>query len=123
MRRYLESITAFGIGLAWLLGDNSPLFDIQRPIKDSLVLPLASYSLKNVCKHPKLVNYQWQDRDSGSQWSIVQFAEFLNAPDAMARERIKTNILTYNFDDVMASRMLEVWLRSLQSAPAVTQSA
>jgi uncharacterized protein len=30
----------------WLLGDDSPLFDIQGPVKDSFVLPLASYGLK-----------------------------------------------------------------------------
>jgi predicted RecB family nuclease len=109
--------------VAWLLGDTSPLFDMQRPIKDSLVLPLASYGLKYICKHPKLVNYQWNDNDSGSQWSVVQFARYLAETDQQIRKQIKEKILIYNFDDVMATRMLELWLKSLPSAAAIAQSA
>jgi len=109
--------------VAWLLGDNSPLFDLQKPVKDSLVLPLASYGLKYICKHPGLVNYQWNDADSGSQWSVVQFVRYLMAGDPVIRDQIKSNILTYNFDDVMATRMLELWLRSLSSSTEAAQSA
>ena len=48
----------------YLLGDSSPLFDIQKPILESLVLPLRGYGLKDICKHPQLVDYQWQDVES-----------------------------------------------------------
>ncbi len=98
--------------VAWLLGANSPLYDIQVPVKDCLVLPLAGYGLKYVCKHPKLVNFQWKDSDSGSQWSVVQYANYLMSATPSDREKLKRDILTYNFDDVMATRMLELWLRS-----------
>ena len=103
----------------WLLGEQSPLFDMQIPVLDSLVLPVSSYGLKYICKNPKLVNFQWQDVGSGSQWSVVQFEKFLNETDRATRDSIKSSILSYNFDDVMATRMLELWLRSLTKNEAV----
>ena len=99
--------------VAWLLGDDTPLFDLLEVVKECLVLPVASYGLKYICKHPKLVNFQWDDNDSGSQWSVVQFVNYLLTLVPDDRERIKRNILTYNFDDVMATRKLEEWLRKI----------
>ena len=98
----------------WLLGDNTPLFDLLETVRDCLVLPVASYGLKYICKHPKLVNFQWDDSDSGSQWSVVQYVNFLGELRPDDRERLKRNILTYNFDDVVGTRKLEEWLRAWQ---------
>ena len=97
----------------WLLGEQSPLFDIQKSVLKSLVLPIPSYGLKYICKHPKLVNFQWMDAGSGSQWSVVQFQKFLDSTDATQKQQIKQSILGYNFDDVLATRRLEIWLRTL----------
>jgi uncharacterized protein len=96
----------------YLLGEESPLFDMQKPVLDSLVLPLQGYGLKDICKHKDLVNFQWEDDSSGSQWSVVQFNRFLaeNNPDMKAQ--LKTEILGYNRDDVIATRRLEEWLRA-----------
>jgi len=99
--------------VAWLLDDDTPLFDLRKVVKNCFVLPLASYGLKYICKHPKLVNFQWDDADSGSQWSVVQFVNYLGTMIPAERERIKRDILTYNFDDVMATRKLEEWLRNI----------
>ena len=96
----------------FLLGDNSPLFDIQKPILQSLVLPVQSYGLKDICKHPKLVNFHWQDEKSGSQWAVVQFHRFLRATNKKIRAVLKENTLSYNRDDVRATHAIEVWLRS-----------
>ena len=96
----------------WLLGKDTPLFDIKNPVMESFVLPLAGYGLKQICKHEGLVNFQWSDGDSGSQWSVVQFAKYLAEPINGRREQIKNDILGYNFDDVMATRKLEVWLKN-----------
>ncbi len=96
----------------WLLGEDSPLFDMQKPVTDNLVLPLQSYGLKDICKHKDLVNFQWEDDDSGSQWSIVQFNRFLTETDSQQKDKLKTEILGYNRDDVTATRRLEEWLRN-----------
>lgn len=98
--------------VVYLLGNESPLFDLQKPVLASLVLPLQGYGLKDICKHPDLVNFQWQDEESGSQWSVVQFNRFLAEPNSEARARLKEEILGYNRDDVTATRRLEEWLRA-----------
>lgn len=95
----------------WLLGKKTPLFDIQKPVKESFVLPLAGYGLKQICKHRKLVNFQWSDLDSGSQWSVVQFVKYRTELMKTRREKLKEDILSYNLDDVLATRKLEEWLR------------
>lgn len=96
----------------YLLGDESPLFDMQKPLLESLVLPLQGYGLKDICKHKDLVNFQWEDDSSGSQWSVVQFNRFLYETDPTLKQSLKSDILGYNRDDVIATRRLEEWLRS-----------
>ena len=100
--------------VAWLLDkDTGPLYDIQKPVTENLVLPLSGYGLKKICKHSDLVNFQWEDDGSGSQWSIVQHIKFLRSENAEERKVIKDSILAYNRDDVRATRKLEEWLRGL----------
>jgi len=98
--------------VTYLLGEESPLFDLQKPVLDSLVLPLQGYGLKDICKHPDLINFQWQDDDSGSQWSVVQFNHFLAETDPAIKASLKAEILGYNQDDVTATLRLEEWLRA-----------
>ena len=97
--------------VTWLLGDDSPLFDMQNPVLDCLVLPLQGYGLKDICKHPGLVNFQWDNEESGSQWSVVQFNRFRVETNPTEKQKLKTAILGYNRDDVIATRKLEIWLR------------
>jgi predicted RecB family nuclease len=97
----------------YLLSDDGPLFDMQKPILQSLVLPLRGYGLKDICKHKELVDFQWSDEESGSQWSIVQFHNFLNEQCDGIRSNLKRDILGYNRDDVLATRFLEEWLRGI----------
>ncbi len=96
----------------WLLGDNSPLFDLQKPVQEQLILPLQGYGLKEICKHKDLVNFQWKNKHSGSQWSVVQFNHFLIETDSEKKDQLKTEILDYNRDDVTATWQLEKWLRN-----------
>jgi len=97
--------------VSYLLGKDSPLFDMQKPVLNSLVLPLQGYGLKDICKHSDLVNFQWEDDSAGSQWSVVQFNRFLHEPDPAVKSQLKKEILGYNRDDVIATRRLEEWLR------------
>jgi predicted RecB family nuclease len=92
--------------VAYLLADDGPLFDLQKPVLKSLVLPLQGYGLKNICKHPDLVNFQWQDDHAGSQWSVVQFNQYLAETDLNMKAKLKADILRYNRDDVTATRPL-----------------
>jgi predicted RecB family nuclease len=98
--------------VAWLLGEALPLFDMSKVVKRCLALPTPGVGLKAVCKHPKLVNFQWQNEVSGSQWSVVQYVRFLRSKDSLERQRIRADIIGYNHDDVRAARALEVRLRA-----------
>ncbi|MDA0775477.1 MAG: TM0106 family RecB-like putative nuclease [Proteobacteria bacterium] len=98
----------------YLLGDDSPLFDLQKPVLESLVLPLQSYGLKDICKHPNLVNFQWKNIDSNGAWSIVKYDQFLNETSKEIRQKLKKEILEYNEDDVEATLRLEEWLKSIE---------
>mgnify|MGYP006268345685 CR=1 FL=1 len=53
--------------VVWLLDEHGPLFDLLEFIRQNLILPVRSYSLKAICKHPDLVNFQWDLEESGSQ--------------------------------------------------------
>ena len=97
--------------VSWLLGEKSPLFDLCKVIRESFALPTFGYGLKAVCKDKRIVDFQWELGESGSQWSVVRYADYLSAPDH-ERSRIKDEILSYNRDDVRATRALEVWVRS-----------
>ena len=109
----------YGMGnhatVKWLLGADSPLFDMQNPVLDCLVLPLQGYGLKDICKHPGLVDFQWENEESGSQWSVVQFNRFRAETSLTEKQKLQAAILGYNRDDVIATRRLEVWLRELFS--------
>ncbi len=56
---------------------------------------MASYGLKQICKDEGLVNFQWQDDESGSQWSVVQFVKYRMELIKEPREQMKKDILTY----------------------------
>jgi uncharacterized protein len=101
----------------WLLNGGG-LFDLRETVVNSLVLPTNGYGLKEICKHKDLVNFQWELEESGSQWSVVRFHDFLNAETKGQREPIMREILSYNRDDVRATRALEVWLEDLRNITA-----
>jgi uncharacterized protein len=96
----------------WLLGDDSPLLDIQVVTKAAFVLPVMSYGLKSICRDRRLVNFQWRLEESGSQWSVVRYHDYLAATDPDEAAAIKAEILTYNEDDVRATAALVDWLRA-----------
>jgi len=105
--------------VSYLLGKDSPLFDLQKSVRNSLVLPLQGYGLKDVCQHRDLVDFQWQEKGSGAQWSVVQFNRYLSESNPDVRARLKKEILSYNRDDVTATRRLAEWLRQ---APWLSQT-
>lgn len=98
----------------WLLTDDGPLLDVQKLVKDAFVLPVMSYGLKSICRDPRLVNFHWRLEESGSQWSVVRYYDYLSAETDAAAAQIKTEILTYNEDDVRATEALVNWLHELK---------
>lgn len=103
----------------WLLEEEGSCFDIKDAVSDSLILPIHGYGLKAICKEPALVDFQWTLEESGSQWSVVRYADYLSCDDAAERKRIRQELLIYNRDDVRGTRALEVWLDRPALAPSV----
>jgi len=99
----------------WLLADGGPLLDLRTVVKDAYVLPLLSYGLKMICRDPRLVNFQWRLDESGSQWSVVRYYDYLDAGTDAAAAEIKAEILTYNEDDVRATQALTRWLERMET--------
>lgn len=99
--------------VSWLLGSDTPLFDLARVVKDSLILPLTGYGLKKICKDKRLVNFSWRLSESGAQWSVVRYVAYLRTRASTAQASIREEILTYNRDDALATRALECWLRRM----------
>lgn len=97
----------------WLLGDEGPLLDLQKIVKDAFVLPVMSYGLKSICRDPRLANFQWRLAESGSQWSVVRYYDYLDAASDRAAMEIKSEILIYNEDDVRATAALVTWLDTM----------
>jgi uncharacterized protein len=97
----------------WLLDDPSSCFDIFVATADSLILPITGYGLKKICKNKDLVNFQWQLEESGSQWSVIRYADYLETDEGPEKEAIKKELLTYNKDDVLGTRAQEVWLAAM----------
>ena len=99
----------------WLLADGGPLLDLQKLLKDAYVLPVMSYGLKSICRDPRLVNFQWRLEESGSQWSVVRYYDYLGAETDVRAAEIKTEILTYNEDDVRATEAVIEWLARIKN--------
>ena len=100
----------------WLLDSDGPLWDLQSFVKRNFVLPVESYGLKNICRDERLVDFQWRLEESGSQWSVVRYYDYvaaLAAGNVTVATAIKQEILIYNEDDVRATAAMIDWLQSI----------
>lgn len=117
IQRYAERYSGFDDPtVQWLLADDGPLWDLQHFLKLHYILPVRSYGLKAICRDPRLVNFHWRDEQSGSQWSVVRYYDYVAAmAEAKVAEahRIRDEILTYNEDDVRATAAVVDWLGGL----------
>lgn len=105
----------------WLLDEEHSCFDIKPQVSNNLILPVTGYGLKDICKPGDLVNFQWELSDSGSQWSVVRFHHWLKESDPRKRDQIKEELLSYNRDDVRATRAVEIWLQQFASRQSTKQ--
>ncbi len=116
IRRYAERFSNQTDDIVeWLLADDGPLLDLQKLLKAAYVLPVMSYGLKSICRDPRLVNFQWRLEESGSQWSVVRYYDYLGAETETLAAEIKAEILTYNEDDVRATEAVIQWLERIEA--------
>jgi predicted RecB family nuclease len=86
----------------------SNLFDLRPLTKDSVALPLPSYSLKVVEGY---VGFQRTQEEYGGAWSMAQFIMATETNDEAERNRRMGEILRYNEEDLSATWAVFEWLR------------
>lgn len=82
------------------------MVDLLPVIRKSVVLPVTSYSLKDVAR---FLGFNWRGEDASASQSVVWYNAYQNDGDPLWLERI----VEYNQDDLLATRVVKKWLASL----------
>ncbi|MHB8780353.1 MAG: TM0106 family RecB-like putative nuclease [Candidatus Geothermincolia bacterium] len=82
------------------------MVDLLPIVKGCVVLPLPSYSLKDVARY---VGFEWRGEDASASQSVVWYNNYLEDGE----ERWIDLIIEYNQDDLVATRKVHQWLTSL----------
>lgn len=83
------------------------LVNIEKIIKNSVVLPITSYSLKNIAK---TLGFRWQNKNANAMQSMCWYSTYLETKD---RKYLDLSI-EYNKDDCLALLYIKNWLESLK---------
>lgn len=86
----------------------SNLLDLLPVTKNSIVLPIPSYSLKEVEKY---VGFKRTQDEFGGSWSMAQFVLATETDDETERNARMAEILKYNKEDLAATWAVFEWLR------------
>jgi predicted RecB family nuclease len=83
------------------------LLDLLTVARDSVVLPVPSFSLKVIGKY---VGYKRTREKHGGQWSMAMFIEATETSDEAKRNELMAEILKYNSEDLEATWAVFQWL-------------
>jgi predicted RecB family nuclease len=90
------------------------LVDLLTVVKASVVLPLPSYGLKVV---EQLVGFERRLTEYQGNLAMARYIEACETSDPATREDIMSEILTYNEEDLDATRAVMEWLRQTIGRP------
>jgi uncharacterized protein len=110
LRRYAGRYGDIG-GIASRVAVN--LLDLLTVARESVVLPLPSFSLKVVEDH---VGFERKEVEYGGAWAMATFIEATETNDERKRKELMDKILAYNREDLEAMWAVFRWLRG--KAPA-----
>src|ERR1700693_5999470 len=92
------------------------LVNLLDVVRDSVVFPLPSLSLKVIEKH---VGFTRKLSETDGAWAICRYIEATETADPASRAEIMGRILAYNQEDLDAVRAVMEWLRGRSDhAPA-----
>lgn len=83
------------------------LVNLEKVIKDSLIMPVTSYSLKNIAK---VLGFKWKNKEASATQSMCWYSSYLETKD---RSFLDLSI-QYNKDDCYALKFIKDWLVSLK---------
>lgn len=87
---------------------HSNLLDLLPITRQSIALPLPSYSLKVVEKY---IGFKRTLDEYGGDWAMAQYIEAVETEDESKRKAIMDKILTYNKEDLEATWAVLLWLK------------
>jgi predicted RecB family nuclease len=106
LRRYVER---FGDSEGTARRVEANLLDLLTVTRDSLVLPLPSFSLKVVEDY---VGFERKGAEYGGAWAMATFIEATETSDEGKRKELMDKILAYNKEDLEATWAVFQWLRA-----------
>jgi uncharacterized protein len=106
LARYIER---YGDGAGTAARVKANLLDLLTITRDSVVLPLPSFSLKVVEDY---VGFERKEAEYGGQWAMATFIEATETSDEGKRKQLMAKILAYNKEDLEATWAVFEWLRS-----------
>lgn len=83
------------------------LINIEKIVKDSVIMPVTSYSLKNIAK---VLGFRWKNKEASATQSMCWYSNYLETKD---RKYLDLSI-EYNQDDCLALAFIKNWLLSLK---------
>lgn len=83
------------------------LINLEKIVKDSLIMPVTSYSLKNIAK---ALGFRWQNKEASATQSMCWYSNYLETKD---KSYLDLSI-QYNKDDCLALLFIKNWLLSLK---------
>lgn len=87
-------------------------FDLLPVVRDSLALPVPSYSLKAI---ERLAGFKRTMKEYGGDWSIGRYIRAVENKDEAERRAIMDEILRYNEEDLKATWAVFQWVKGLVS--------
>jgi predicted RecB family nuclease len=85
------------------------LLDLFTITKESIILPVPSFSLKVIEQY---VGYERNQEEYGGQWAMATFIEATETSDKGKRKELMDKILAYNMEDLEATWAVFEWLRA-----------
>jgi predicted RecB family nuclease len=85
------------------------LLDLLTVTRDSVVLPLPSFSLKVVEDY---VGFERKEAEYGGAWAMATFIEATETSDEGKRKELMDKIVAYNKEDLEATWAVFQWLKS-----------
>ncbi len=86
------------------------LVNVEKIVKNAVIMPVSSYSLKNIAKS---LGFKWRNKSANAMQSMCWYSTYLETKD---RKFLDLSI-EYNQDDCLALLYVKEWLISLKEAP------
>lgn len=87
-------------------------FDLLPVVRDSLALPVPSYSLKVI---ERLAGFKRSMEEYGGDWSIGRYIRAVESGDEAERGNIMEEIQRYNEEDLKATWAVFQWVKRIRS--------